>query len=157
MLKEHSEVFMSMVFTAILFIVFPIILLFINGISTWTGESGNITQFTGMESIIGIAPLVLFVGAVFGNVLFTTYGGIKASQEKLGTALIIGVIMIGVGLVFYQLVLTGAETLLNDTYIDSYTGMAAIVAISPLLIFVLYIFGSIAVIGTAAKRKIGKK
>jgi len=34
--------------------------------------------------------------------------------------------------------------------------MAAIVAISPLLIFVLYIFGSIAVIGVAARKKIKK-
>ena len=156
MLKQHSEIFMSMVFTAIMFIVFPIILLFTNAILTWTGTYGNITQFTGMSSIIGIAPLIIFVGAVFGNVLFTSYAGVKLSSEKLGTALIIGLIMIGVGLVFFQLVLTGAETLLNDTYIANYTGLAAIVGIAPLLIFVLYIFGAVAVVGVAGKKKIGK-
>jgi len=154
MLKQHSDIFLSMVFTAILFMVFPIILLFVNQIMNWTGESLTLGNFTGMESIVGIAPLILFVGAVFGNLMLTTYSGIKASKEKLGTAVIIGVIMIGVGLVFYTLVLNGAEALLTDTYIDSYVGMSAIVGISPLLIFVMYIFGAIAVVGVSARSKI---
>lgn len=154
-LKGHSAIWWGMVITAILFILFPIIMTMTNLVMDWTGGSGgNISQFTGLESIVSIAPLVIFVFFVFGNVAFTTYGAIKASGGKLSTALLISLVMIAVGFLFYMLVLDGADALLDDANIGDYTGLESVVSIAPLIIFVSYIFGAVGTTAYAASKKI---
>jgi len=154
-LSGYSDVWMSMIITAVLFVVFPIIMTFTGDIIDWTGGSGgNITQFTGLESITALAPMLLFVAFVFGNVALTAYSAIRRTSDKLSIAIVVSLVMIGVGFVFYLIVLDGADTLLNDANIGDYTGMEAMVGIAPMLILVSYIFGAIATTGMAAYKKL---
>jgi hypothetical protein len=152
---QHKEVFWGMIITALLFIVFPVLLTTVGTVMDWTGDGGNITQFTGLDSVLPIAPMLIFVAIMFGSVGLTVYGGVKSAREgRLGIALLLSVIMIAIGFLFYSIVLDGADTLLNDADINDYTGLADVVGIAPLLVLVTYIFGSIAVGGYATYRRI---
>ena len=152
---KHREVFWGMIVTALLFIIFPILLTTIGTVMDWTGGSGgNITQFTGLDSVLPIAPMLIFVALMFGSVGLTVTGGVKAAQAgKLSIALLLSVIMIAVGFLFYAIVLDGADTLLNDADIANYTGLEDVVGIAPLLVLITYIFGSIAIGGYASYKK----
>lgn len=155
MIGQHKEVFWGMIVTALMFIVFPILLTTIGTVMSWTGSGGNITQFTGLDSVLPIAPMLIFVALMFGSVGLTVYGGVKTAQQgKLGIALLLSLIMIAIGFLFYSIVLDGADTLLNDANIGNYTGLADIVGIAPLLVLVTYVFGSIAVGGYATFERV---
>ena len=154
MINQHKEIFWGMVMTAILFLVFPILMDTIGTVMSWTGTGGNISQFTGLESVLPIAPLIIFVAIMFGSVGLTVAGGIKASSGKLSVALIMSVIMIAIGFLFYSIVLDGAAALLNDADIADYTGLSSVVGIAPLLVLVTYVFGAIAIGGSAAYSKL---
>lgn len=158
MLGQHKEVFWGMIMTALCFIVFPILLTTVGTVMDWTG-TGNATtgNFTGLDSVLPIAPMIIFVAMMFGSVGMTVYGGVQAAKSgKLSIALLISLIMIAVGFLFYGIVLDGANTLLNDANIAQYTGLEDIVSIAPLLVLVTYIFGAVAVGGYAAKEKFAK-
>jgi len=55
---------------AIAFILFPIVL---DGVDDVTGHS-NISSFTGLSSVANIAPLIIFVGLLFGGGVSTWSG-----------------------------------------------------------------------------------
>jgi hypothetical protein len=54
---------LGLVSIAIAFVMFPIVL---DGVSSITGHS-NIALFTGLSSVANIAPLIIFVGLLFGG------------------------------------------------------------------------------------------
>jgi len=147
-LGSKTIVFMSMVFQAVFFIVFAIILEATNSITSWTGTGGNLTTvFPTTSSIVPIIPLIIFVVLEFGALAGAAWGAKKtAEEEKLGTAMILAVIMLAVGLIMFKIILTAAATLLGNTYMSSYTGLKSVVEIAPMLILISYVFESV---GTA--------
>ncbi len=64
-------VIIGLVLIAVGFIVFPIV---IEGAES-TRLATNLSQYTGMESLIGIGPTLVFVGFLFGGVLAIFFGG----------------------------------------------------------------------------------
>ena len=148
MVKENKETLMGLIMVAISMILFPIIIDGTETIMAWTGTGGNITQFTGLSSIVPIAPMMIFVFLIFGGLGLSGYGAIKTAQSgKIGMALLMSLIMLAIAFVVYPIVMDGAATIINDPNIDSYTGLAAIAKIAPMLVFVMMLFESL---GTGA-------
>lgn len=147
-LGSKTLVFMSMVFQAVFFIVFAIILEATNSITTWTGTGGNLTTvFPTTSSIVPIIPLIIFVILEFGALAGAAWGAKKtAEEEKLGVAMIMSVIMLAVGLIMFKIILTSAAALLGNAYMSAYTGLESVVEIAPMLILISYVFESV---GTA--------
>lgn len=137
---------MGLIMTAIAFILFPIVMEGTETIMGWTGSGGNITQFTGLQSVVQIAPMIVFVFVVFAGIGTTVYGGVKTAQSgKVGMAMLLGLIMIAISFVIYPIVMDGTDTLLAaiDASSYSYTGLESIAKIAPLLVFVSMLFGGI--------------
>lgn len=150
---------MGLIMTAIAFILFPIVIEGTETIMGWTGTGGNITQFTGLQSVVQIAPMIVFVFVVFGGIGLATYGGVKAAkEEKMTMALLLSLIMIAISFVIYPIVMDGTDTLLaaiaDSSY--TYTGLESIASIAPLLVFVGMLFGGIGIGGYAVSKKFKK-
>lgn len=62
---------------AISLIIFPIVLTAAAAIM----NNANISNYTGLSDVVGIAPLVLLVGLLFGSGA-SVYSGIKARSKK---------------------------------------------------------------------------
>lgn len=66
------EIVGGIVAIAIAFVIFPIVLDATNTILT----AQNVTQYTGLESVVKVAPLIVFVGLLFGGG-FSLFRGVK--------------------------------------------------------------------------------
>jgi len=155
MFKQHQDIFWGMVIIALMFIIFPVLMTAVQAAMDWTGTGGNITQFTGLDSILPIAPLIIFVAMMFGSIGLTSYGAARTAREgKMSIAIILSIIMIAVGFLFYGIVLDGADELLNDADIASYTGLEAVVGIAPMLVLVTFVFSAIGIAGYATYTKV---
>lgn len=73
----NLKLVMGIVMIAIAFIVFPIILTGANAILT----DANINTYTGLSSVVKVAPMVIFVAMIFGGGLLT-FQGIKTGKGK---------------------------------------------------------------------------
>jgi len=69
---------LAMIFIAVGFIVYPIILEGTDEILAWTGTTGNFTldDFTGLEPVTSVAPLIVLIGFITAGVI-TGFFGIK--------------------------------------------------------------------------------
>jgi len=69
---------LAMIFIAVGFIVYPIILEGTDEILNWTGTTGNVTlaDFTGLEPVTSVAPLIVLIGFIAAGVI-TGFFGIK--------------------------------------------------------------------------------
>ena len=56
---------------------------------------------------------------------------------------LIGLVMIAISFIIFPIVLDGANEILDHASIDSYTGLAEIASIGPLLVFVIMLFGGL--------------
>ena len=56
---------------------------------------------------------------------------------------LIGLVMIAISFIIFPIVLDGANEILDHSSIDSYTGLAEIASIGPLLVFVIMLFGGL--------------
>lgn len=156
MLKDNRETLMGLIMIAIAFILFPIVIEGTETILAW--NSGNLTAFTGLSSVVGIAPMLVFVFVVFGGIGLTGVGAFRSTKAgTTGMNLLLAIIMIAIAFVVYPIVLDGAGTILDDANIDDYTGLGAIAAIAPLLVFVSMLFAGIGIGGYSAYRAIKKK
>ena len=157
--RQHQDIFWGMIITALMFIIFPVLMDAVGEIVGWTGDgTGNITDFTGLNSVLPIAPLIIFVAMMFGSLGLTGYGAVRVTKEgKINIAIVMSIIMIAVGFLFYEIVLDGAQTLLNDANIASYTGLEAVVGIAPMLVLITYVFGALGTAGYATYTKIKSK
>ena len=63
---------LGIVMIAIAFVIFPIVL----DATDTVLASANITTYTGLQSVVKIAPLIVFVGLLFGGG-FSLYSGIN--------------------------------------------------------------------------------
>ncbi len=70
-----SKVFIGIIMIAVAFIMFPIIL---EGAQTILTDA-NLADYTGLETIVGIAPTLIFVSMLFGGGVLT-YLGVKSKK-----------------------------------------------------------------------------
>ena len=148
---------MGLIMTAICFLLFPIVMDGTESILGWTGTgSTTVGNFTGLENVASIAPMIIFVFVVFGSIGVTAYGGIRTAQSgKMGMAMLLALIMIAIAFVVYPIVMDGTATLLTTIAASAYTytGLSAIAGIAPLLVFVSMLFGGIGVGAYAGYKK----
>ena len=69
----NSGVLLGLVMIAISFIIFPIVM---DGASEILGHA-NVTDYTGLEEIAAIGPMLVFVTMLFGGVGLVGYSGYK--------------------------------------------------------------------------------
>jgi len=69
----NSGVLLGLVMIAISFIIFPIVM---DGASEILGHS-NVTDYTGLEEIAAIGPMLVFVTMLFGGVGVAAYSGYR--------------------------------------------------------------------------------
>lgn len=73
----NLKLVMGIVMVAIAFIVFPIIL---TGAATILADA-NLADYTGLESVVSVAPMVIFVAMLFGGGVLT-FQGVKSYKGK---------------------------------------------------------------------------
>lgn len=56
-------------------------------------------------------------------------------------SIVMGVIAVAIAFVIFPIILDGAQSILSDANIADYTGLQAIVEVSPLIVFVAMLFG----------------
>ena len=142
----------SMIFIAIGFIIYPIVMTAINGILTWSEVSGtttySIASFTGLAQIAGVTPLLILVGFLYSVVVVGFFGVkmIKSGEGEISPTGIlltsIGMIFIAIGFIIYPIVLTGTVAILAATT-TAMTGVASFAPIAPLLVFIGYLAATV--------------
>jgi len=70
--EVNTKMFIGLILIAVAFIVFPIVL---EGAQTILTDA-NLADYTGLETIVSIAPTLIFVGMLFGGGVMT-YLGVK--------------------------------------------------------------------------------
>lgn len=156
----------GMIFLAVGFIMYPIIMTATNALLSYAYSVGNVTVagasaicndslFTGFTAIVGITPLLVLIGFLSAGV-FTMYLGVKImkgaggdTKLDLGTMLLLGIsiIFIAIGLIILPVVLDAICSILYGTagagISSSYTGLEAILLVTPLLVLISFISGAV--------------
>lgn len=146
----------GMVFIAVGFIIFPIVMDACDDLLAWIcTANASITDatFTGFTAVVGIVPLLVLVGFLAAGV-FAMYLGIKVTRGSGSTKLDLGtmimlalaMIFIAIALIILPVVLEAICTVLTGDgsgISSSYTGLSPILLVTPLLILVSFIGGAI--------------
>jgi len=157
----------GMVFLAVGFIMFPIVTDATDDLLDWEcSANASITDesFTGFTEVIGITPLLVLLGFVAAGI-FAMYLGIKISKgAETGTSVNLGamlmlalaIVFIAVALIIMPVALDGiCETYQNVlTGSNDYTGLADILAVTPLLLLIAFV-GAAVVSGFFGIKKLG--
>lgn len=148
----------AMIFIAVGFIIYPVVMEGTDAIAAWTytctdNTSGlsplDISDYTGLEAVNGIVPLLVLVGFLVAGVI-TGFLGFKMVKEGGGGAmsprglilLSIGIIFIAVGLIIYPVIMDAiASVLCSD--VDEYTGLVPILEVTPLIVMIAFVAGGI--------------
>lgn len=119
----------------------------------------SIGTFTAMQTVVGIAPTILFLGGIFGAG-YGYYRGYKSVGGKGGDPggllrMVLGVLMIILFITLFSTILTNMATLYTATNASSFTAFTTVVSIAPTVLFLSGIFagGATAVGGIKARRK----
>ena len=70
-----TKMFVGLILIAVAFVVFPIVL---EGAQTILTDA-NLADYTGLETIVSIAPTLIFVGMLLGGGVMT-YLGVKSRK-----------------------------------------------------------------------------
>ena len=147
----------GMVFLAVGFIMYPIVMTGTDALLDWTCVANTSTTdatFTGFTPIIGIVPLLVLVGYLSAAV-FAMYLGVKVmkggeggTKLDLGTMLLLGIslIFIAIGLIILPVTLDGICSVLHNDgngLSASYTGLTPILHVTPLLILISFVSGAV--------------
>ena len=147
----------GMVFLAVGFIMFPIVTDATDDLLAYSYSANNTitdASFTGFTSVVGITPLLVLLGFVAAAV-FAMYLGVKLNKEgagsshvNLGAMLMIGVsiVFVAVALIILPVALDGIASVLHGGgagISSSYTGLSPILLVTPLLILISFLSGSV--------------
>lgn len=88
--SNMTKMVIGLVLIAVALIVFPIVLTGVNEILTWSEGGANVGTFTGLETLVKIAPLLLFIGFLTSGGILTFTGfrewkGTSGSRKKSRT------------------------------------------------------------------------
>lgn len=117
----------------------------------------SLTNYTAFDTILGIAPVVLWLGGLFGAG-FAYYKGysIIAGRDQNGfMRMVMGVITLVLFVTMFSTVLSGIATVYSGTNASLYTAFTTVVGISPTVLFLAGIFASVSsgVSGFRARRR----
>ena len=147
----------AMIFIAVGFIVFPIVITGTDAILAYAFSSNaSITDasYTGLTAVVGITPLLVLIGFLVAAVV-TGFMGLNVSRGARAQASVnpsgllfmaIGLIFIAVGLIIFPVVLDGTSTVLHGDgagIAAAYTGLGAVVGIAPLLVLIAFISAAV--------------
>lgn len=145
----------AMIFIAVGFIMFPVVMTGTDAVLAYEYTSNtSITDasFTGLTAVIGILPLVTLLGFVFAGVI-TGFLGFKMQRSgggslSPGNLMLLGLSMvfIAIGVIIYPVTLDGIASVLHgggDGISSSYTGLAAILGVVPLIIITAFMAAGI--------------
>jgi len=82
-----AKVVVGLVLIAVAFIIFPIVLTGTDTILAWTSDNFSISTFTGLETVVKIAPLLVFLGFLFSGGFLTFQGFRGEGGGKAGRGL----------------------------------------------------------------------
>jgi hypothetical protein len=79
---------MGVILIMVAFIMFAVVLDSVDTLLSWTGAGGTtLADFTGLEAIITIAPLLIFIGLLAGGGWLTFQGLRSEGGGKAGRGL----------------------------------------------------------------------
>lgn len=146
----------GMIFIAVGFIVYPIVITGTDAILTYNYTSNaSITDstYTGLTAVTGIVPLLILLGFVTAGVV-TGFLGVRMQRQGYGgrinpTSLLmlgIGIIFIAVGLIIFPVVLDGTSSVLHGGGAGipaAYTGLSAVVQVTPLIVLIAFVSAAV--------------
>ncbi len=166
----------GMVFLAVGFIMYPIIMTATDALLDWVCVANTSTtdaSFTGFTEIVGITPLLVLIGYLSAAV-FSMYLGIKIMKAgeggttlNLGTMLLLGIslIFIAIGLIILPVALEAICSVLSnntgaaDTGVGlstAYVGLQPILTVTPLLLLISFVSGAV-ISGFFGLKRIGSE
>ncbi len=148
----------GMVFLAVGFIMFPIVTDACDDLLAYT-YTGNITvtdaTYTGFTSVVSIAPLLVLIGYLSAAV-FSMFLGVKmvksggSTKLDLGGLLTLGIsmIFIAIALIILPVALDGISSIVAGSATGgpmstTYTGLRSVLLVTPLLILISFLSGSV--------------
>lgn len=143
----------GMIFLAVGFIIYPIIMDACDEILGWTcSANGSISDatFTGLTEITGIIPLLVLVafvtaGAITGFMGYKIASGAASASTTNPASLMllgIGLIFIAVGLIIFPVIMESVCVVLTGDgggISSDYTGLEAILEVTPLIVLIAFI------------------
>lgn len=148
----------AMIFLAVGFIIYPIVLDGTDTINAWATadyDAGppvvgyNTASFTGLTPVVGITPLIVLLGFIVAGAI-QGFMGVKMIKGGVGKMDIGGLMMLGIGLIFiavaliiFPVVLDGVATALAAAALGTYTGLTAILGVTPLIVLVAFLVGGV--------------
>jgi len=175
--KEHGFVNMAgvimlgigMVFIAVGFIIYPIIIDGVDAITAWTASDNvaiTVTTFTGLSPVAGITPLIVLIGFISSAVITgfmgvkTIKGGGDGGKIDAGGLIMqgIGMIFISVGLIIFPVVMDGVRAAQVDIAASTgtFTGLTQILSVTPLIVLVAFISAAVITTYFGAKQTLSK-
>ncbi len=146
----------GMVFLAVGFIMYPIIMTSCDTLLAYQyTDNATLTDsyYTGFTSVVGITPLLVLIGFLAASV-FTMFLGVKVvkgageANLNLGTLIMLALSMvfIAIALIILPVSLDAISSVLHNSgtgISSSYTGLASILKVTPLLILISFLGGSV--------------
>lgn len=158
----------GMVFLAVGFIMYPIVTSSTDALLAYS-YSANVAitdaTFTGFTAVVGITPLLILVGYLSASV-FSMFLGVKVMKGgagetslNLGSLLMLGIAMIfiAIALIILPVALDGIASVIHgggSGISASYTGLSPILMVTPLLILISFLAGSV-ITGFFGIKKLG--
>jgi hypothetical protein len=145
----------GLIFIAVGFIIYPIIISGTDGILAWTatisGKSFATSNFTGMSAVVPIVPLIVILGFIVATVLAGYMGvqvfrGNEQGDVNPATYLLqgVGMIFIAIALIVFPIIMTGVATawasILSSANVSSYSAVVGFLPVAPLLALVGTVF-----------------
>ena len=146
----------GMVFLAIGFIFLPISTDACDDLLAYQYSSNtSITDatFTGFTSVVGITPILILVGFLAAAVVAGMLGikvmkGAGTAKADPGALMLLGlsIIFVAIGLIMEPVMLDGVSSVVHGGgagISTSYTGYAAIIKVSPMLVHIAYLAAAV--------------
>ena len=114
-------------------------------------------NFTALETVIDIAPVVLLLGGIF-SLSFAYYKGYQGAQAQDASGImrmVLGVILIILFVTLFATIMTAMQALAVAVNTSGYTALTTVVSIAPVVLFLGGIFAGAAtgVSGVKAYRR----
>ncbi len=127
------------------------------GINTLRYGPTSISNFTAFDTILGITPVILWLGGIFGAG-FAYYKGytITAARDQNGfMRMVMGVLSLVLFFTLFATVLSSISSVYSSTNVSQYTAFQTVIGITPTILLLAGVFASVSmgVAGVRARRR----